>query len=283
MNLTKSIVRIVAVFLYLLPLATASFAASPTLELPRGLAVDAKGNLYVANSAGNNILVYSPTYVLQNSKTISADISTPWGVAFDTMGDLLVANNGSNKITMYTAGKQNTNATITDGIVSPQAIAFDGQNTLWVDNNYSNITVYGASFGSALFQLKTIAPANPPTGLAVAAGMMVVGSDYGGVSFIPSAPELFGLTLTEEFRSSTGCALASDAKGNIYIGNLDGSVQISVAQLGNPGSPASFVQLPFAPSGIAIDNARGRVYFSNYNNNSISVYSTAGTLLHVIQ
>lgn len=275
--------RIAATLLSLIVLASAVFAANPKIELPRGIAVDAKGNLYVANSAGNNILVYSPGYALQPSKTISQGISTPWGIAFDTMGDLFVATNGSNTITVYTGGKQNTNATITDGIVSPQAIAVDGQNTLWVENNYSNITVYGVYFGSALFQLKTIAPNNAPTGLAVTAGMMAVGSDYGGVSFIPTASELLGLMLVDEFASSTGCALASDVKGDVYIGNLDGSVQVSVAQLGNPGPPVSFVQLPFAPSGIAVDSVRGRVYFSNYNNNSISVYSTAGTLLHVIQ
>jgi len=282
MKPSTSTASLAATLLSLIVLASVAFAANPAIELPRGLAVDAKGNLYVANSAGNNILVYSPGYILQPSKTITQGISTPWGVAFDTLGDLFVANNGTNTITMYTGGKQNTNATITDGIVSPRAIAVDGQNTVWVENNYSNITVYGVSLGSALLQLKTMAPANPPTGLAVAAGMMVVGSDY-GVSFIPSAPALLGLMLTDDFGSSTGCALASDVKGNVYIGNLDGSVQISVAQLGNPGPPISFVQLPFVPSGVAVDNVRGRVYFSNYNDNSISVYSTAGTLLHVIQ
>jgi hypothetical protein len=43
-----------------------------------------------------------------------------------------------------------------------------------------------------------------------------------------------------------------------------------------------FLQLHFLISGIAIDNARGRVYIANYYGNSISVYSTAGVLLHTI-
>ena len=190
------------------------------------------------------------TYVLQNSKTISAGHQHSVGRCLRHDGRSAGRQQREQQDHHVHGRQAKTNATLTDGIVSPQAIAFDGQNTLWVDNNYSNITVYGASFGSALFQLKTITPANPPTGLAVAAGMMVVGSDYGGVSFIPSAPELFGLTLTEEFRSSTGCALASDAKGNIYIGNLDGSVQISVAQLGNAGSTASFSSCLSLPAGL---------------------------------
>ncbi len=81
--------------------------------------------------------------------------------------------------------------------------------------------------------------------------------------------------------------MACDASGKIYVGNLDNSVTlVTPAQAGDgQGSitVGTFLQLPFAPSGIAIDNARGRIYFSNYNCNSISVYSTAGTLLHVIQ
>ena len=87
--------------------------------------------------------------------------------------------------------------------------------------------------------------------------------------------------------NSTGFVVASDGAGKFYVANLDGSVQIVTLSQDANGqgvvTPSLFLQLPFAPTGIAIDNARGRVYFANYNNNSISVYSTAGTLLHVIQ
>ncbi len=79
MKSTKTFARIAAVVAVLV---TASFAATPALEFPRGLAVDSKGNLYVANSGGNNILVYGPGYTLQKSKTITADINTPWGRRF---------------------------------------------------------------------------------------------------------------------------------------------------------------------------------------------------------
>jgi hypothetical protein len=44
-----------------------------------------------------------------------------------------------------------------------------------------------------------------------------------------------------------------------------------------------FTQLNFTPYGIAIDNARGRIYTSDDVDSTIAVYSTSGTLLHVIQ
>ena len=56
--------------------ATTSFAALP-LNQPAGLAVDAAGNLYVANFGSNNILVYSPKYVQLPGKTIKKIIVVP--------------------------------------------------------------------------------------------------------------------------------------------------------------------------------------------------------------
>jgi len=59
---------------------------------------------------------------------------------------------------------------------------------------------------------------------------------------------------------------------------LDGYVNIAT-----PAGERLFTQLSFAPYGIAINNTRGRVYFSNQTGNEILVYSTSGTLLKVIQ
>jgi hypothetical protein len=54
--------RIACTLLCLCAFASAGFAAPKPISYPRGLAVDAKGNLYVANSGGNDILVYNPSY-----------------------------------------------------------------------------------------------------------------------------------------------------------------------------------------------------------------------------
>src|SRR5579863_1313529 len=72
----SSRVRILAsTLLCLFAFGSASFAG--TLSYPRGLAVDSKGNLYVANSGANNIVVYGPKYAQQTAKTITSNISNP--------------------------------------------------------------------------------------------------------------------------------------------------------------------------------------------------------------
>jgi DNA-binding beta-propeller fold protein YncE len=65
------------------------------LSYPKGLAVDAKGNLHVANSGGNDILVYNPELSQVTSKTITCNISNPSGVALDRVGNLWVTNHGT--------------------------------------------------------------------------------------------------------------------------------------------------------------------------------------------
>src|SRR5215469_1071894 len=71
----------VALFLFC---GLCSYAATQPLSYPKGLAVDSKGNLYVANSGGNDILIYNSSYVQITSATITSNISNPTGVAFDT-------------------------------------------------------------------------------------------------------------------------------------------------------------------------------------------------------
>jgi streptogramin lyase len=132
-------VRNIACTALCLVLASAGFAASKKpLCQPNGMAVNAKGNLYVANFGGNYILVYNANYVQMPKATITEGISNPTGVAFDPQGNLWVANYGAGNgsptgsVSEYTAGQQNPNGTITSGMLGPLGIAVDGLGNAWV-------------------------------------------------------------------------------------------------------------------------------------------------------
>ena len=119
-----------ALLVTLLSVWPMSASANP-LNGPRGLALDGKGNLYVANQSGNKVLIFSPTYAL--TKTITAGIDKPTGVALDNQGNIYVANEGNNTVTQYgPGGLQNKGGTLVNGIVNPQAIAIDGINNSFV-------------------------------------------------------------------------------------------------------------------------------------------------------
>lgn len=140
----KSAKNILVTLLCFFALTAASFAGD--LNGPFGLALDAKGNLWVANVDANNVLEFNSNYVLQPNATITQGISQPTSVAFDAAGNLWVSNlsasNGGaeGSISMYTKGVQNTAATITNNIVAPFSINVDGVGNIWVSNDSYYIT-----------------------------------------------------------------------------------------------------------------------------------------------
>ena len=281
-NFTRSIA---STLLCLCVLASAGFAAKKPISYPRGLAVDAKGNLYVANSGGNDILVYNTAYVQASAKTITQGVINPTGVAFDLEGNLWVANYGTSNggangsISKYTDGKQVTGASITNGILGPGALAVDGLGDVWVQNDNVNVTVY-SQFGE---MVKTIAPPGGAFVFGVTAnqGWVSMGGNN-QTSFFHTSPTLAGeegpfLTLGGE---NNGIALASDANSDVYLANSDGTINIEYV---NQYYATTFINVGFEASGLAVDSVRGRIYISNYNANQILVYSSSGALLHTIE
>ncbi len=282
---TSSSVCIASTVLCFFALASACLAATHPLNNPKGLAVDAKGNLYVANVSGNNILIYNANYVQQTSKTITSNIDNPTGVAIDPAGNLWVANYGPSddpgggSIAEYTDGKQNTSATVS-GLTAPTALALDSGGNVWVVSNNLTFLLIAPDFafqGKVL--LKNIGTTSAVYGITAANGMLSWGSN-GAVNVSPvSIGLLENFTYPTVDTNDSGYSLATDASGKMYMANFDGSVNV----LTPPLTEKLFVQLNFLAAGIAIDNVRGRVYLSNETGNSIAVYSTAGELLHTIQ
>jgi hypothetical protein len=259
--------------------ASASLAATNPLNNPRGLAVDAKGNLYVANTLGGasgtgNILVFSPTYVLQSTMTITQDMNLPIGVAFDGLGNLWVAVAGANRYSTTGSLLEFT------GVASPAEIAIDGIGNIWVNNNDGSIAIFTPLIPlSSIYGLsQTITPTPPVYGLAATANAILWGGSpaYIADSYEASRGNIsFGSSLPANI---DGVAMGSAAGGATYIGNSDQSVYLFA-----PQSLGPFLYLSFVPAGIAVDNVRGRVYISSGFGNSIAVYSTAGKLLHTIR
>ena len=277
----KSTKSIACTLLCLVFCASLSFAATP-LNNPSALAVDAKGNLWVANQGANNILKYNPSYVLQPKATITAGINTPTGVAVDPLGNIWVVDSVDGEVTEYVNGIQNTAATITDGIVNPAGLAIDGLGNIWVANAFSNVTVYAEKFPYAahLSLIQTFTPGIPVYSIAIVGGSLAWGSlSQSALTAIESelvlTPSTFGVP-----KSKTTLALAGGAKGVVYMGNIDGTITVYTPAT---NSTTQFLNLGAVPAGIAVDKARGRVYISNGAANTISVYSTAGVLLHTIQ
>jgi DNA-binding beta-propeller fold protein YncE len=213
------------------------------------------------------------------SKTITQNVSNPTGVAFDLFGNLWVANYGGGSVTEYTDGVQNAGHTITNGILGPEAIAIDGLGNVWVENDYVNVTVYSPDypFSPPTTLLWTLTPAFPVYGIALSGQTFAFGGNN-SVTIEAATSALANVGLVQAVFPNGAFALATDNTGRTYTGGLNNTVTVLT-----DGNEQELLQLSFTPAGIAIDNTRGRLYISNQNGNSISVYSTAGAFLKTIE
>lgn len=277
-NSNTNLIRIAAVaVLCLLPLAPRSMAAtSHPLSYPYGLAVDAKGNLYVANSNGNQVLVYSPAHVQLTGKTITKNVSTPNAVAFDLDGNLWVGNGGTASITEYSpSGVQNVNGTISSGLTQPNTIAFDGLDNLWVQDAFATLLMY-PQLGNQ--PLVTIPTGSAITGLASHQGLFEVGSNF-GTFVVQTSSTIQNNPVNITTITQTCYAMAWSTTNKLYCGNEDESLVV----MDTAFKITTLAQLGFFPTGLAVDSVRGLIYVANGSGNEIAVYSTTGSLLATIK
>ena len=98
-----------------------------TLASPNGVAVDASGNVYIADTGNNRILkeaLSGTTYT--ESTVVSTGLSAPNSVAVDNSGNVYIADTGNNRVLKETLSGGTYTQSIVDNTLSrPQSIAVD--------------------------------------------------------------------------------------------------------------------------------------------------------------
>ena len=224
--------------------------SATSLAGPTGVALDAQGNLYVADQGNNRVLEYSAplssgmtashvfgqggsfTTALPNNGGVSANsLDLPYDVALDAQGNLYVADYANHRVLEY-------DTPLTTDDTADRAF---GQP----DFTHNTVNNGGVSDHSL----------NGPDGLALdAAGNLYV-ADY----FNHRALEY-------------DTALSAGATADRVFGQPD----FSSGTINNGGVSASSL---FGPEGVALD-AQGNLYVADYGNNRILVYAQPLTADH---
>ncbi len=252
--------------------STDGSGSSARFNMPGGVAVDANGMVYVADSNNNTIRSITPAGVVStlagtagssgstDGTGAAARFNSPAGVAVDSAGFVYVADKTNQTIRKITPG----------GTVSTLAGTAGS-------SGYVNATGAAARFGN-------------PSGVAVdsSGNVYVADTQNSGIRMITSAGVVSALFV---YSTSGGPSyLAADAGGNIYFTNgsytsnlirkitFTGAVSIVAPILGGPG----FVNGTGAaarfntPNGVATD-ASGNVYVADTLNYVIRKVTPAGT------
>jgi serine/threonine protein kinase, bacterial len=245
---------------------------------PLGIATDATGSVYIADSGNNKVRIATPTGVVttlagsgssgsSDGIGVVASFGFPYGVAVDSGGTIYVADYLNNKIRKVSAngvvatlaGSGATGSADGPGataqFTTPRGIAVDASGNVYIAENT---------------RIRKVTSAGNVTTLA--------GSASSGASD--------GTGSSASFNSATGVAV--DGVGNVYVADTGNhiirkisptGVVVTFAGSGIPGStdgPALTASFTL-PAGVVTD-ANGNVFVADTNNNKIRKIAPTGTV-----
>ena len=269
-------------------------ATSAKFYSPRGVAVDASGNVYIADTSNHRIrLVTKSTGIIttvagngtdsyggDGGLATSARLNSPRGVAVDASGNLYIADSDNGRIRMVAKST---------GIIT--TVAGNGNSG------------YGGDGG-----LATVAPLNDPRGVAVdASGNIYIAEFWSHLIRLVTKSTGIITTVARGGNYAYGGQATSanflwprgvtvDASGNVYIADsysncirlitkITGIITIVAGNgtrgYGGDGGPATVAPLN-DPHGVAVD-ASGNIYIADtYNHRIRLVTKSTGIITTVI-
>ncbi len=229
---------------------------------PDGIAVDAMGNVYTANSRANTVTKVTP---LGKATTLGITGQTPRGIALDAAGNVYTTNLGANTVTRITP--DGTSSTFGTTGRQPIDVAVDSAGnvytTNYVDSTVTRITPAGVSstLGST---------GSRPLGIVLDAAGNVYTANEGANNVTKITPDgtasVFGTT------GGWPQAIAIDGAGNIYTANWNSR---NVSKITPDGSSSIYGRTSRRPIGITVD-PYGNVYTTNDGSSSVSRITPGG-------
>jgi sugar lactone lactonase YvrE len=229
---------------------------------PSGVAVNAAGDVFVADSNNNRVQEWAPgatngVTVAGSSSGVAgsgvSQLNDPYGVAVDSLGDVFVLDTNNNRVQEWTPGAT-SGMTVAGGhgagpaanqLNFPEGIAVDSSGDVYVADTFNNRVqewTPGASSGV------TVAGSNS-------------GADGSGAN---------------QLTNPTGVAV--DSSGNVYVADTfnnrvqewaPGATSGTTVAGGTEGSAAD--QLSF-PDGVAVDSSRN-VYVADTGNDRVQEWT----------
>lgn len=189
-------------------------AAANTLSSPTGVAVDSKGNLYVADSGNNRVLEYAAPFAA------CASLPCVGGAAdsvFGQLGDFSASGCNFGGFTLTPDA---------DDLCDPQGVALDSNDNLYIADTTNN----------RVLEYITPLTVTATAGSGDATADLVFGQGAGGTNFTANACNSGGITGTT-LCSPRGVAV--DGSNNFYISDSSNSRVLEFDETTNPPANVS--------------------------------------------
>jgi sugar lactone lactonase YvrE len=319
-------------------------ATATALNYPSGVAVDASGNLFIADYHNNRIRKVSTSgvittvagngtfgYIGDGGSATSAELNYPYGMAVDASGNLFIADTDNSRIRKVStsgiittvAGNGNYwysgdgGSAIYAELNQPSGVAVDDSGNLFIADQRNNVIrkvstsgIITTVAGNGTYGYSGDGGSADSAELAEPSGVVVV--DASGNLFIADNGNVrirkvstSGIITTVAGNGTGGysgdggsadsaelggpASVAVDASGNLFIADEGTNVIRKVSTTGiittvagngtfgfsGDGGSAASAEL-YGPSGVAVD-ASGNLFIADYNNSRIREV-TGGTV-----
>jgi streptogramin lyase len=259
-----------------------------TLTSPYGIAVDANGNIYVADNATNSLAKLTPSgTILAGSSFLTGD-GSPYGIAVDASGNLFVTDRANNEVakqTLQPGGYYKKTVLPFKGLNQPLGVAVDVQGNVYVADSQNNRVLKATPFESTYTQsLVPTSTLSQPEGVAVDAQGNVYVADTLHLRVLKEAPsgsnwsESVVADLSGSTKPPTG--VAADAAGDVFILTYLSDVNFAVlkATLANGSYTLSDLPAGQNPFGITADAGGDTFVVSPGTNQLAKIFAGAANL-----
>jgi len=251
--------------------------AGNNLSAPSSVAVDGKGNIYIADTGNNRIVSVTPSPNGTGTvATVLNGLSSPSGIASDWSGNLFIADTGNNRILMLplTKGTLGTPVQIASGLSAPTGLALDSASNLYIADTGNNRIVelprLGATYASPLVMVTGL---SQPKGVAIDSIRNLYIADTGNNRILKETYSVGGY-LTQQvvgkgFSGPMGVTV--DSAYNVYIADTGNNRIVLEPWLTGPKryNAQSILGSDAASPAAVVKDWDGNIYAADLGNNQV--------------
>ena len=249
--------------------STSSFS----LFSPKGVTVDAAGNLYIADNGNQRVVKVAPN---GTQTTVGVGLNYPQGMTVDGAGNLFIADNNLNQVVEVPAGCTTSNCQriIGSGLRSQLGVAVDGWGNVFIGDFLDHEVVEVPANGGPQTVVYSPGPSSNPVGLAVDAAGNVFIADFGlrQVVELPAGCTSSSCQITVGSGWIQPEAVAVDAAGDVFV--ADEAPKIVEVPAGCTSNACQVTVSGILAYGVAVDE-KGNVFIPDLLGNQVVVVNRA--------
>ena len=257
---------------------------------PSGVAVNGSGNVYIADTYNNRVLMETLSWGSYTQSTITTSaLNSPLSVAADGAGNVYIADTYNNRVLKETpsAGSYIESVVASSGLNDPSGVAVDGNGNVYIaDTRNSRVlkeTLSAGSYTQSVVASGASGGLIYPDGVAVdGSGNVYIADTYNNrvVMETLSAGNYTQSTVVTGLNHPAGVTV--NGSGRVYAADTGNSRVVMETPATGSYSQSTVVSSSLSlPAGVAVDGS-GNIYIADTNNNRVMKDMTSSANLGTV-